>query len=227
MTRISWLLMLVFAASLAMVQNCQANVIISFSNTGSFETFNVQVGGSVDIPIYLSGDSRLATQGLFSAGSTVNYAYDSGAGDVNLGNATIASVLLDPQWNSSVNFTDVNNSAGNQYAILEGLVDGPPVIPVTPAPGTDYIRLGSVTFQSGVTGNVTALSLSTNLNLQFINLLYNNTGGDPLDGQITFVGAKLSTITAVPEPSSMLMVAISAALIPLCRRRLNRHQRVG
>ncbi len=204
---------------------CHADVIISFNETGATTAFTVLQGQEITVPVFMTadvGEVRLSTQGLYSAGATVRYFYGSGTGDADSGNASISSVSLDPKWTDlGSNYTEIDNSQGNQYAILEGVVDGPPIVPVVPAVGTNYIKIGAVTFQSGVDGNVTELSLSTDLNVAFINLLYNPTTGDPLDGHISFAGATLATITAVPEPNSLLSLGLALSSLVGVRLRRN------
>lgn len=229
-------LQLVFAALVlifASQNRCRADVIISFNETGATTAFTVLQGESISVPVFMTadvGEVRLSTQGLYSAGTTVRYFYGSGTGDADSGNASISSVALDPKWTDlGSNYTEIDNSQGNQYAILEGVVDGPPIVPVVPTIGTNYIKIGTVTFQSGVDGNVTELSLSTDLNVAFINLLYNPTTGDPLDGHINFAGATLATITAVPEPSSLICLglAFSSFLGVRFRRNSGNHEHLA
>jgi len=185
----------------------QADFVMSLTQDGSVGAFTVQSGGASSIPIFLlqtNGENRLRTQGLFSSGATL--AYSAGGG--NSGNASIRSVALAPHWtNTSLNYTGFDNSVGNQFAVLEGLITRPAQPPVTPGINTQSVLLGSVTFSAGSVGNVTNLNLSLDQNVSKINLLFNNSTGDEVT-PITFVGGSLQTISAVPEPSSMVLAAI-------------------
>ena len=203
MNRISIRILFLSLAWLSLFASAKANVIISFTPDGSLATFQVTVGDMIGVPIYLSGDSRLSTQGLFSAGATVVYSYESGAGDSTTGNASIAGAELAPHWSGS-NYVEISNAPLDQYAFIEGVLNVPVTSPVIPAVDTSFVLLGTVLFQSGVEGNVTQLSLSNDLNSAFVNLLYNTELGDPLDGQISFIGGKVLTITATPEPTSLI-----------------------
>lgn len=222
MVRISIRILLLSLTWFSMFASAEANVIISFTPDGSLGTFQVTVGDMIGVPIYLTGDSRLSTQGLYSAGATVNYGYESGVGDISTGNASIVQAELAAHWTGPV-FVEIDNDPGQQYAVLEGVVDGPEISPVMPAASTSYILLGTVLFQSGLEGNITQLSLSNIRNLDFVNLLYNTELGDPLDGQITYVGGNVLTITATPEPTSLLAGVVACGFgLRAWRRRTKR-----
>lgn len=222
MSRISICSLYLSLAWLCLSASAKANVIISFTPDGSLGTFQVTVGDMIGVPIYLSGDSRLSTQGLYSAGATVQYGYESGVGDSTTGNASIVGAELAPHWtNTGLNYVEISNAPADQFAIIEGVVNGPEISPTTPAANTSYILLGTVLFQSGLEGNVTQLSLSNDRNLAFINLLYDTNIGVPLDGQISYVGGKILTVTATPEPTSLIagVVAAGFGLRALKRRK--------
>jgi len=179
---------------------------MALTQDGSVGKFSVLEGSAIEIPIYLiqsDGENRLTTQGLFSAGSTLTYLYGGGSA----GNASIQSVGLDPIWtNAALNFTTFDNSVGNQFGVLEGLITLPGQTPVTPSVGTDYVLIGSVVFASGVDGNVTDLNLSLDQNSLFINLLFDQSVGIAVE-PISFSGGELRTINAaIPEPSSLFIV---------------------
>ena len=195
---------------------------MALTQDGSIGNFSVLEGSSIEIPIYLiqsEGENRLATQGLFSAGSSLGYSYGGGSP----GNASILSVGLNPIWtNVALNYTAFDNSVGNQFAVLEGLITLPGQTPVTPIIGTDYVLIGSVVFASGVGGNVTDLNLSLDQNSLSINLLFDQSEGTAVE-PISFSGGELRTINAaIPEPSS-LFIATALGLGALVTR-MNRNR---
>lgn len=219
MNRVSLHLVIALCLGLLGGKPAQAALAFSFTPDGSAANFSVEAGQTISLSLYLSGDARLTSQGLYSSGVTVTYGYAAGTGGVAIGNASISQAQLEPYWtNTSLNFVDIDNGVGSQYAILEGIVSGPPVTPVKPASGTDYIKLGSITLSAGQVGNITNLTLSDDLNVASINLLYNAGSGDALDGQISFAGATLTTITTVPEPTSLASFGLAVCIIPWLRR---------
>ena len=186
---------------------------MSFTPDGTFGAFTVVVGDTIDAPIYLtqnSGEVGLNSNGLFSSGVTLNYTAI---------NALITQAVLEPHWtDADLNSAAFDNAPGFRSAILEGFVSGPPVVPVKPVSGINFVRLGQVRFTSGLDGDVTNLSLSlTNANTSFINLLHDNIAGIEVT-PITFING---SITAVPEPTSLVggLILGAVGLISLRRNR--------
>lgn len=214
LVRLQSKLILLAAGIILSSQSCRADMFISFTIDATATSFTVFEGSTIEIPLFLvaSGDdSRLTTLGVYSSGATVEFGYGSGAGSISSGNASIEAVTLESHWDSSLNYLEFDNL--QKYAILEGLVSGPSVTPIFPTSGDNFVKIGSITFHSGMVGNVTQLSLSDSLNFENINLLYDSNLGVSLQGQITFVNATLATIQAVPEPSSLLTVGLAISLL--------------
>lgn len=194
--------------------NCaKADLILSFTASGDAGVFDVEVGSSVSIPVYIvqtQGETRLSTLGLFSAGATINYSYSSGAEALS----TPESVSLASHWTDTLaNFTKIDLET--KQVTLEGLVQG--VTAVKPVAGGNSILIGEISVTAGALGNVTQLTTSLDNNLPGINLLLTPPAGVVIAP--SFSNARVNTIAAVPEPSSGLLLVWSASLFALRRRR--------
>jgi hypothetical protein len=201
----------------SVVSPSSAGFILAFTSTGEVGNFEVEHGSTIAIPVYLvqtGGEQRLSTVGLFSAGATVEYQTNSGP----VGSAIPISIELNPLWTDSVaNLKRIE--LDNNRVILEGVVLG--LDPVSPPINSNAVQIGEVYFAAGAVNNLTSLNVSLDGNLEGINLLIAPaTTGTPI--LPTFVGGSIFTITAVPEPTSLLLVGTATGLIFCTRLRTRR-----
>ncbi len=194
-------------------------MVYAFNTTGTNQSFTVNAGGTVDIPIYLiqtGTEDRLNTIGMFSMGATMSYAQQSGP-------AGIAAPTQTPPFGSLAAHWDLNTSAivvdfVGQTVLMEGLVSNP----ANPAKATNNaILLGTMTFDAGAVGNVTSLSLSLANNTAFANLFVDFNEPFP-ENDLIFRTASIQTIVAVPEPSSLLLVGTLGVILGFSRRKARR-----
>ena len=182
--------------------------VLSLTPDGSVGAFDVEEGQTTEIFLYLvqtnGNDSRLSTIGLYSAGGTISY--ESGGEPIR---AQLASHWVNS--NPILNFVDIDQV--NRSIVLEGVNDLTGVFASQP-----FVVIGSVTFNSGTVGSMLKLSTSLSGNTVLINLLNDpNPSSDPnLDTPTQFAGGTLTTITAVPEPSSLVLGSIAVVSL-LCR----------
>lgn len=210
--------MLMLLLLLSHQRSLQAELVFAFNSSGVDETTPRQVveGGTIDIPIYLvqtNLENRLSSIGLFSSGVTLTYLQNSGPG----GLAKPMTGTLAPHWTGEGNFTNHDLEAAT--FVMEGLINDPssPVLATNNA-----ILLGNVTFSAGTLGNLTSLSLSLNSNTPFSNLFVDIDETFP-DNDLVFRSASLATVTAVPEPSSLVVgvLAVACGAVKFRRRRLS------
>jgi hypothetical protein len=184
--------------SLASQQTSEAGYVFSFNTFGTDQAFTVVEGSSIDVPIYLvqtDGENRLSTIGLYSSGASVTIGYDSGA----IGNSFASQPTLAGHW------TDLLSNRAEilvDQVVLEGLIDDP-AFPVFAT--SNSILLGTIEFQSGVSGNLTSLELSLDNVTPMANLFVDANEVGP-------ISFRKGTISAVPEPSSFLLVAAPIAM---------------
>lgn len=197
-------ILLVATLLIGVQQQSRADFVFAFNTSGTNQDFLVGAGSIVNVPVYLvqtDGENRLASIGLFSAGASVTYSYGSGAPI----SATVSSATLATHWNDPVsNLIDYQTNR----VVLEGLVDDY----AFPALATsNAVLLGTVQFQAGELGNVTNLQLSlagvTPLANSLVNLV-----------EVTPITFRLGTITAVPEPNSLCLIALASLLGVFSRR---------
>lgn len=201
--RAAKLLLIVILLVIAQMQ-CRADFVFAFNTSGTNQDFLVGAGAIVNVPIYLvktDGENRLSSIGLFSSGASVSYSFGSGAPQ----SATVNSATLAAHWNDPVsNLIDYQTNR----VVLEGLVDDY----AFPALATsNAVLLGTVQFQAGEFGNVTNLQLSLNSVTPLANTLVNL-------AEVTPISFRLGTITAVPEPSSLYLIALASLLRVYGRR---------
>jgi hypothetical protein len=182
-----------------------AGFVLALTETGSPGSFQVEAGSTIIVPVYIvqtDGENRLATLGLFSAGVTANFDQLSGPSGLAIPQtATLAS-----HWTDTIgNFTKIDLNA--RQITLEGLVTG--TSSVKTSGNSNAIRIGEISFAAGNVDNVTSLRLSLVDNLPNINLLLTPPRGTPID--TSFVGGTINTITAVPEPSTLILVGLAAS----------------
>ena len=199
--------LLVLMLLVAVQQQSHAGFVYSFNTSGTNQDFLVGAGAIVNVPVYLvqtDGEDRLSTIGLFSAGASVAYSYGSGAPL----SATVNSATLAAHWNDTPsNLVDFQPSR----VVLEGMIEDP-LFPVYAT--SNSVLLGTVQFQAGEFGNVTNLELSLN----GVTATWNNLSTE-LDSEVTPIIFRTGTITAVPEPTSLCLVAVAAAVGMLRRNR--------
>jgi hypothetical protein len=131
--------------------------------------------------------------------------YDSGA----IGNSFASEATFAGHWTGLTNWKDIRAD----QVILEGLVENAnyPVYDTSNA-----ILLGTIQFQAGTLGNVTNLDLSLNNVTPFANLLAEyDEWGFPIE--VSPISFRSGTISAVPEPSSLVLIALPIAA-GFCRK---------
>ena len=202
-------LLLVVMLLVGVQQQSQAGFVFSFNTSGTDQDFLVSGGAIVNIPVYLvqtDGENRLSSIGLYSAGVSVDYAYDSGAPV----SATVNSATLATHWNDPLlNLVDYQPGR----VVLEGVVDD---IALPALTVTNAVLLGTIQFQAGELGNVTSLQLSLSGVTPFANNLVDA-------AEVTPITFRLGTISAVPEPTSLCLIVVAASW-GLFRRRLRTKQ---
>ncbi len=197
-------ILLVVMLLVGLQQQCRAGFVYSFNTSGTDQDFLVGAGAMVQVPVYLvqtDGETRLSSIGLFSAGASVDYVYSSGAPI----SATVNSANLATHWNDPF-LSLVSNQPGR--VILEGGVDD---IALPALSVANAILLGTIQFQAGELGNVTNLQLSLNGVTPFANNLVNA-------AEVTPITFRMGTISAVPEPTSLCLIAVASVLVILRRR---------
>ena len=178
---------------------CRGEFILHFSPDGTVSNYNVTVGATVDIPIYLveTTTSQLSSRGMEFIG--VRLQFSSGLGD-----ATFVQAFINPLFSESV---EVLSDAG--FASVSGTIPtGDPI------PMDSPLLLGTFRFQGNALNNVTTLSLADPN--RFGDFTFDNVLAESgplsslgIDDQINF--SQTITITAVPEPSSLLFGAFAAS----------------
>jgi hypothetical protein len=165
------------------------------SSGNASTSFSVKVGQTVDIRVYLAQTG--STTGLSSTG------LDSGGVQLNTSNSSIANVTnvtANPAFDSSSTATGANANVTEHQTISS------PVKAPTSGADANRILLGTFTFtgvSAGSTLTVTAIpSTGTNVNVLG--------DGTVLDSMIVGSSAAI-TVTAVPEPGSMLLAGLAVA----------------
>lgn len=195
------------------VSPAHADLILSFSPTGTPITFSVVAGQTIAIPVYLVERNQapltniLSSEGLFSAGVRLNY-------DTIAGSATVIAngAVLNPAFNTNTSgFPTINNASG--FAAVSGATTNFSGVPASGTPAA--VLVGTFTFLGNQVGNVTTISTAKPQSLAFPEFLSNTTGtvletesyanifftagntSNPLAYSTT-----ITTISAVPEPAT-------------------------
>ena len=179
-----------------------AGFIISFSTDGRSNTvFTIAPGApSQSIPVYLvqiGNENRLLDVGAFSAGTTIQFSGGVGASTYVANSASIPA----PWAERLLNFDSADNSL-----LLQSATDGSPF-------RGSFLQIGSFQMSAGADGNSTTLTASVTRNIADANMLIDLTEILPSaansENRLTFGTA--TVITAVPEPSSLLLGAFAAS----------------
>jgi hypothetical protein len=165
------------------------------SSGNASTSFSVAVGQTVDIRVYLAQTG--STTGLSSTG------LDSGGVQLNTSNSSIANVT---KVTANSAFDVSSTATGASANVTEHQTISPSVKAPTSGTDANRILLGTFTFtgvSSGSTLTVTAIpSTGTNVNVLG--------DGTVLDSMIVGASAAI-TVTAVPEPGSMLLAGLAVA----------------
>lgn len=189
----------------------QAGLIYAFDQTN----YEVAVNETVHVQVFLQqtgpiiGDpADLSVDGLVS-GSVQIFFNDSPPTDPA---SVIAEsdILPNPAFDESFFGPDIELISGVSAAFVDGVDD-----PFSPVTGTN-ILLGTFTFTGGsVIGEVTSLRTADWSGLD--DTIAGN--AQALDAFIGNATSTITTIAAVPEPSTFMLLFISAAFTTIRRRR--------
>jgi hypothetical protein len=205
---------LVIAALALIAAPARAGLVLTFDQSN----YAANPGQTVNVSVFLDetdSDGTLANTGLIGAGVTVSSNLAPFATDpaqVTSISANPAVNPLDPDFPDSLStsITPATDSSPGSASLSWFLA----INTFYPAPGSSDILIGTFAFRTGMTpGQVTNLSVGVLAPAgdQFYLGDFTN-----IDAQIT---GSTATITAVPEPSSLLLAATAvAALIVLGRR---------
>ena len=174
--------------------------------------YTVGAGQVFDAQVFLvegPGTNVLQTDGLFGAGMDLNFNLAPSVSDP----AQVTSVAPPVGLDSTANvITSITPSVGSNAGVATLIWDNGIGPILFPSAGSDEILVGTFQFTAGLTpGQVTNLSLDipTGLGGQFV------TGaGDVLDASISTGTATITVASAVPEPSSLVLLA--GGLICVC-----------
>lgn len=208
----AWLLFLVD------MQSVRGGFVLSMSQDGSNPTFQVRTGEqSINIPVYLiqtQGENRLSSTGLFAGGATITFQTGGGKATYVNGSGQYSSHWVDTVA-SSATFLSPDLR-------IQGLVT---TTPVRAAAGTNFIQIGSFRVTGGDPGSITTLSLSLQglvgdpILLDDLTAILPNA---PSPSNRVIFGT--TTISAVPEPSSILLIGSTIGCVWALRRRQYRYR---
>lgn len=195
-----------FVASLMCLNVSYGAIVYSFDQAG----FTVNAGGTVDVDVYLEqtgGDTILTDDGLFGYGVRLLFNTPPIPSDPA---AVLAEsdILANPAFDDAA-FATVELISGESAGASGSVLD-----PFSPLVGS-RILLGTFTFTGGNTvGEVTNLTAT-----DFSGLDETISGlGTPLDSMVQD-GFATITVTAVPEPSSILILFAGGVAAIMRRRR--------
>jgi hypothetical protein len=183
-------------------------------SSGNVQTsFSVAQGSTIDIKVYLvqsGSDTGLSSSGLTDGGVKLNYT------------ASVAKVNSTSNITPNPAFDTSSSSISSGSAILNVSQDtSGPVKASTTGTDANRILLGTFTFTGVSAGSTTVSTADPHPSLND-NVL---AGGTALDASILNSNAAI-TVTAVPEPGSLLLVGLglAATAVTTVRRRLRRKQ---
>ena len=204
-------LILTFVLIAIPAAHSNAGFVYSFGQSN----YNVAANGTVDVEIYLLqsnpvGDPvDLSVDGLQSGG--VNVFFDNMPPSQPAFVNSLADIVPNPQFDDTLFGEELFLTSGSSA----GFVDG---VNTTPLTGNS-IFLGTISFTAGgVVGEVTHL-LATDLRAQD-DIIAGDAFFTPLDSLVGN-GSATITVTAVPEPSSALLLVLGATLFTRFRHRRN------
>jgi len=230
-----WKRFLVIVALAALsAATAKADIILGFTPDGTPTNFNVQVGQTIQVPLYLIERNQaplsvniLSNNGLVGAGVRVDYLNSIAGG----GSGTAAQI--DPAgWFSPGGYPIVNNNAGGLTGNLD--VYGTTFGAAAPAVGSPpAVRFGTLTFTGNTIGNVMTLSTTNTQPSTVAHFTAGDLAGTILEhqpyGNIFWAGGNpanaplhyTSTITTtpVPEPATILGVCAAAGGLYAWRRK--------
>ena len=215
--RIRFLALAVLSTLLLVAGPASADFSFQFTdqngNTVPSNAFTVAQGSSVNVNLYLTqsnGETRLSSPGMISAGVALSY-------NKSIANTTAVT------GNSSFDQQSPSGVGTSKAAINESIVSNPAVTAPTTGANANRIFLGQFTFQ-GVTPGTTSLQTSTphagSMPPIADNVLNDSPTFTSIDSLIANASATI-TVTAVPEPGSMILctIAASACAFAAWRRR--------
>ena len=200
-----------FIVLLFMSSQAQADIVYQFDATN----YSVAPGATVDVEVFIvqTGNTTndpvdLSTDGLESAG--VRVFFDGNPPTDRAEVLSTGNITFNPQFgDSALEQSDV------MPGISAGLADS--IFVANPVTGTN-ILVGTFTFTAGlVPGEVTNLR-ATDFG-DFDDTIAGDANLTPLD-DIIVDGVATITVTAIPEPGSMIFLAGIGLVIGLRRRRM-------
>lgn len=206
MNRLAYPLFALLATLVALPAH--ADLMISFTEDGTPGVFHVEVGKTVDVPVYIfqMGEEVVLTdEGLKTAAVQVRF-NETGTNSSILSQSDL---LLPNYWDPGLSFTLLGSDVQGNYAELAGAIS----IGGTPVKGV-AILIGTMTFTGRSFGDVTEIRSG---HTEFIFPSNEPTiisgGNRQLDNLVFANTTTAQIITAVPEPSTFLLSAVSCAII--------------
>ncbi len=178
---------------------------LAFTPDGSaVSSFSGLTGSSLSIPVYLveTGSKGAGPDGLANGLGLANSSFDFSSGTSTLTSFTNSLSVLPP------------SVAGSYQIVANGF---PPGVAGTPFGGGLSVKVGSLNLTLGPVGSSTiALAASSNI---FVPNTYTLT--PPVGPAVNGIAGSFasSTLTAVPEPSSLALLSLTACGLVLRRKR--------
>jgi hypothetical protein len=204
---------------LVLSRPARAQYTYEFAEAGTFSSsFTVAQGSTVAVQVYLvgtnsAGNNNLASNGLSSGGVGLQYA-TNGPFTIPGASSNNPNIVGNPAFGNSNN--SVVNGGNGQFgtgntstATVQNTSFGTPVYPsTTDANGNNAVLLGTFTFTgvSPASGTTIAVTPSSVSNV--------DGAGNALDSMITSSSFSI-TVTAVPEPGSLMLTSLAASVLGL------------
>ena len=216
--RIRFLTLAVLSVLLFTAGSTSADFSFQFTdqngNTVPSNAFTVAQGSSVNVNLYLTqsnGETRLTSPGMQSAGVALTY-------NNSIANTTsvTGNAAFDVQTTSGV--------GTGKASINDSAVVNPPVTAPTSGANANRILLGQFTFQGASVGTTSLVTSTPHAGSKppiADNVLADSPTFTSIDSLIANASATI-TVTAVPEPGSMILCSLAASACALAAWRRRR-----